>query len=159
METEQKRERDEDEVVYAVHDRDVDQEPERKKQCSFRMGNEADSEREIITSVTKIENDKVCKIKVGGKYASQFGDFALCSPEDFEMFSKLSWSWNNQGYATTNNKIDGKWRSKSMSRVVIDAQQNDIVDHINGLTFDNRRENLFSKQNKATRLFKFILWG
>lgn len=157
METEQKRERDEDEAAYEAHDAEVDQEPEKKKQCSFRNGNEAESEREIITSVTKVDNDKVCKIKVNGKYAEKYGNFALCSPQDFEMLSNYSWYWSKGGYAMTLIKLDGKRKGFIMSRLLLKATPGILVDHINRNTYDNRRENLRfathsqNSQNKAKK--------
>lgn len=35
-------------------------------------------------------------------------NFALCSPQDFEMLSKYSWYWSKGGYAMTLIKLDGK---------------------------------------------------
>ncbi len=64
--------------------------------------------------------------------------FALCSPEDYDMLVKYTWCCNKDGYVK--GKVDGIL--KTMHRVIMDASKTQIVDHINKERHDNRRENL-----------------
>ena len=64
--------------------------------------------------------------------------YALVSPEDRHL-AELSWSLNHQGYATLSVKTDGE---KLMHRMVAQPEEGMVVDHINHIRADNRRENL-----------------
>jgi hypothetical protein len=64
--------------------------------------------------------------------------FALVDDEDYELVSKFNWhkhksSSYGQYYASSNVK---------MHRLVMDAKPGEIIDHINGDSLDNRKENL-----------------
>lgn len=74
------------------------------------------------------------EIKLGGKR----GGVTLVSPEDYEEVSKYSWFQDDEGYVrgTVNNNPNG------LSRFITNAEEDEIVDHMNGNTLDNRKENL-----------------
>ena len=64
----------------------------------------------------------------------------LVSEQDFLLVSSFggTWSVDNRGYVrrTINKKLD------LMHRLIMEPAEGMIVDHINGNTLDNRRENL-----------------
>ncbi len=81
------------------------------------------------------------------------GDTILYSPEDHNLISAQKWCINN-GYVCSTKT------NKRMHRLILQAGPDDIVDHINGNRFDNRRENLRlsnalqNGQNKSKQLNK-----
>lgn len=92
------------------------------------------------------------------------GLVALVSPEDVEVINRHRWSANNKSrkaYAIRQVHRcmcpeTGKQRFTTiyMHRVIIGAQPGQIVDHINGNSLDNRRENLriaTASQNAANK--------
>ena len=67
----------------------------------------------------------------------------LISPEDLEIVSKHCWHINNRGYVRANTKTINGIRSQIMlHRIISNANRGQIVDHINRVKTDNRRENL-----------------
>lgn len=71
------------------------------------------------------------------------GTEILISLEDLENVSKYSWHINNRGYIRANTKTINGIRSQIMlHRIISNANKGQIVDHINRLKTDNRRENL-----------------
>ena len=77
------------------------------------------------------------------------GGFAVVDDEDFEYLSQ--WKWFRARYAIrgTKTKINGKWKNKThfMHREIMELHgfkygDKMVTDHINGDTFDNRKENL-----------------
>lgn len=81
------------------------------------------------------------KIKLGGKN----GGFAIVSKEDYDDLSKYSWHMTDEGYVC--GKVNGI--SIRMHHYVMNADKHDLVDHINKIRHDNRRENLrFSDYGK-----------
>lgn len=72
------------------------------------------------------------------------GKRALVDDEDYEPLAKFKWTYspNHTGYAYRQPKIDGKYRTVAMHRLIMGAKQGQYVDHINHDTLDNRRENL-----------------
>lgn len=56
---------------------------------------------------------------------------------DIEKVKRHKWRLSNGRVETTVNR-----RTVSLSRYIIDAQDDDIIDHINGNPLDNRRQNL-----------------
>ena len=102
------------------------------------------------------------------------GHVTIVSDEDYDMLSKHKWyASNGKGkyYVSSNTKIEGFRRHILMHRLIMGILDNpDIqVDHINGDTLDNRRENLRicnraqNSQNKignpeASSIFKGVIW-
>jgi hypothetical protein len=74
--------------------------------------------------------------------AKEIRAWALVDDEDAAL-SELRWCFNH-GYAERRERVDGKYVRVSMARVIVGLQRGDPreVDHINGDTLDNRRENL-----------------
>jgi len=74
------------------------------------------------------------EIKLGGK----LGGIALINPDDYDLVSQYSWHQNKKGYANTsiNNKTFG------MHRLLMGSPKGLVIDHINHIKLDNRRENL-----------------
>ena len=79
------------------------------------------------------------------------GYVAIVDDEDYELVSKYKWNANTEkskDYTTARTTIsmvlDGfKWsRGIKMHRLIMDAKDGQIVDHINGDPLDNRRSNL-----------------
>ena len=74
------------------------------------------------------------KIQLGGAR----GGYALVSKKDYNNVSQYKWHMTEDGY------VRGMVNKKSirMHRFILDAPANVLVDHINGITYDNRRSNL-----------------
>lgn len=83
------------------------------------------------------------------------GFVAMVSDEDFERVSKFKWTAHHKSrggsklYATRKSKKgEPGWTDRasrceiSMHRFIMDPPEGMVVDHINGDTLDNRRENL-----------------
>jgi len=67
----------------------------------------------------------------------------IVDDEDYTNLTHSSWYWSS-GYArrSKRNPETGRRESELMHRVLMDAKQGEIVDHINGNKLDNRRSNL-----------------
>ena len=76
------------------------------------------------------------------------GQVALIDDEDYDLVSQYKWcaSWNKRTksyYAKTNiRKADGTWTMLQMHRLIMNAQKDEQVDHINHDTVDNRKSEL-----------------
>lgn len=74
------------------------------------------------------------------------GMIAIVSDEDFDYLNQFSWGIINNGshiYASRGTRKKGQKYSKIlMHRVIMGNPEGKMVDHINGNTLDNRRENL-----------------
>ncbi len=79
------------------------------------------------------------RIALHGKYGE--GKFALVDDEDFDRYSGRSWyvTTGQWPYAVSSN---GHARLIYLHKIIVDAYPHQRVDHINGDTFDNRRDNL-----------------
>jgi len=86
--------------------------------------------------------------------------YAAVSPEDFEWLREYRWSLNISGikrlYAFT-NVLDtkGKWRYMGMHRMIVLRSsvltEEEVADHRNGYTLDNRRCNLKPASQSGNR--------
>jgi hypothetical protein len=74
------------------------------------------------------------------------GRECLVDAEDFEWLSKNKWSDDSKGYAI--RKARGKNTTEKMHRLIMNAKPNEQIDHINGMPWDNRKENLRIVENK-----------
>lgn len=71
------------------------------------------------------------------------GFVALVDDEDYEEMSQYFWGVDTHGYARRNyRKENGKYSMTAMHRQIMEAEEGDIVDHINRNTLDNRKSNL-----------------
>lgn len=61
--------------------------------------------------------------------------------DDYELLSQYTWRLH-YGYAETDIKVNNKWSGLSMHRLLMNAQPNQLVDHINRIHNDNRKSNL-----------------
>lgn len=68
--------------------------------------------------------------------------FAIVDPCDFEFLNQWAWRQSESGYAVRAIQIDLKMYTRRMHRIVADAPDGVIVDHINRDRLDNRRANL-----------------
>jgi hypothetical protein len=60
---------------------------------------------------------------------------------DYEHAKRFTW-YVNDGYATTNMRINGKIRTVRLHRWLMDAPKDVVVDHIDGDPLNNQRSNL-----------------
>ena len=65
----------------------------------------------------------------------------ILSAQD-EHLRALNWRVTTQGYVRRDFYQDGRSAYELLHRVIVGAQADQVVDHINGDTLDNRRENL-----------------
>lgn len=88
------------------------------------------------------------------------GKVALVDDSDFESLSEFKWmaggNWAaNKIYACRSITVAGKRKTIRMAREILNAPEHMVVDHINGDTLDNRRENLricTRRENRWNRL-------
>ena len=67
----------------------------------------------------------------------------LVSEEDYELVSLYNWHLTNKGYARSQLPRKNKQQTHIMlHRLIVKAKPFEIVDHINRIKTDNRRENL-----------------
>src|SRR5258708_31028872 len=67
---------------------------------------------------------------------------SIIDDEDFEKINQFNWYYGKNSYATRDIKINKKRKSILLHREIINCLDNQMVDHINGNTLDNRKENL-----------------
>lgn len=76
------------------------------------------------------------------------GQFALVDDEDYEYLSQFKWQVTinknkpNSYYATRSFPINGVWKSIGMHREIMNASANTLVDHIDGNSLNNQKQNL-----------------
>lgn len=72
---------------------------------------------------------------------------ALVDDEDFLYLSTNKWSalyskGTRSYYAVRSVKVNNKWTTIAMHRIIMNSEKGALVDHINHNTLDNRKENL-----------------
>lgn len=70
------------------------------------------------------------------------GRTSTVDDDNYELLNKYKWYAIQGKYAARDKRINGKRFHIRMSRHIMDCPANMEVDHINGNTLDNRRENL-----------------
>lgn len=73
------------------------------------------------------------------------GREALIDADMYPILSRFKWcviSGRGKPYPARGMRVAGKQKTILMHRQIIEAKPGQIVDHINGNSFDNRRENL-----------------
>jgi hypothetical protein len=72
------------------------------------------------------------------------GRRAVVDATDASLVSGRAWTCTVQGYARRAVTVGGKPRQKNvwMHRLILNAPDGSVVDHVNGDTLDNRRANL-----------------
>ncbi len=76
------------------------------------------------------------------------GLYSLVDLEDFERVSQFSWCAKSKPgnlihYAHRGLKLEsGKWTTQMLHRFILNARPDQLVDHINHDTLDNRKANL-----------------
>lgn len=73
------------------------------------------------------------------------GKVALVDDQDYEELAKHNWFAHRRDYlfyATRNGRIDGKRKMISMHRVILNADENQDVDHRDRNGLNNTRKNL-----------------
>lgn len=73
----------------------------------------------------------------------------LVDDEDFDFLNEVTWTaildskTKRHWYFTASNREpDGRQKHYRMHRLLVPAMANELVDHINGNTLDNRKQNL-----------------
>jgi hypothetical protein len=77
---------------------------------------------------------------------------AIVDDDDYEWLRETKWADDSLGYAI--RKVKGKNSTEKMHRLIIKAEPGEVVDHINGIPWDNRKENLrivTTRQNSANK--------
>jgi hypothetical protein len=97
------------------------------------------------------------------------GKFALVDDEDFDYLSQWKWHITARKYAARSLTLNGKKSSIYMHRVLSKNDKRLHTDHINGDTFDNRKENLRicsaaenirnAKSKKGSSHYKGVSWS
>lgn len=71
------------------------------------------------------------------------GSYFFMSVEDEHLLKRFVFHRTRLGYLGTNGRLkSGKFKSFKLHRLVLNAVDGQLLDHINRKTFDNRRENL-----------------
>ena len=92
------------------------------------------------------------------------GKEIFVSPEDFAMASSHRWHITSGEYVRSSRRVNGKVTFIFLHRTVCNAEPRQIVDHINRIKTDNRRENLrivtaresaINKSTNKNKLSKF----
>jgi len=82
------------------------------------------------------------------------GKVAIVDDADYEYLSRWKWQVSKQGYARRTYYNNGKRTKLFMHLAILQPPPGFIIDHINGNSLDNRRENLrlaTPSQNNANR--------
>ncbi|MFD0710604.1 HNH endonuclease [Paenibacillus sp. GCM10027626] len=71
------------------------------------------------------------------------GEICLVDDDDYELLSKYSWNKSQYGYAyRLGDRSKGEIWKILMHREIMQARENQFIDHINGNRLDNRKSNL-----------------
>jgi hypothetical protein len=73
----------------------------------------------------------------------------LVDDEDLERLSKFKWEISTRGYVRSRKMINGHRKHVLIHRIIMDASEGDLVDHINGNVQDNRKQNLRITNHKG----------
>lgn len=69
--------------------------------------------------------------------------FCLLDDEDYERFKKHVWRLLGAGYVSRGTALkNGKQKTLYIHRLILNAKDNERIDHINRNKLDNRKENL-----------------
>ena len=79
-------------------------------------------------------------------------DRMICDVDDLDKLRNSTWSKNAKGYAKCRKKVNGKSRTILAHRIIMNAKDGQIVDHINRNRLDNRKSNLRFVDLKANRI-------
>jgi hypothetical protein len=77
-------------------------------------------------------------IKLSGKLGNN--EQTIVDDSTLTKYGHLSWHLSDTGYAVRRNKLEGG--TVRLHRLVVDAPENMVVDHLNGNRLDNRKSNL-----------------
>lgn len=66
----------------------------------------------------------------------------LVDDENYDQLKKITWHLHSAGYARTNFKINDKWTSIYMHRMIMDTPLKLDTDHIDGNKLNNLKSNL-----------------
>lgn len=81
------------------------------------------------------------KIVLHGKYGK--GKYAVVDDDDYNLVSPYRWYYLKGGYARAEIFDGSKQRKRIlMHRLILNASDGDVVDHINGNGLDNRKSNI-----------------
>lgn len=75
----------------------------------------------------------ICKVK---------NKTVLIDDEDVDIFNKYKWHISDSGYVVWRGLINGKKKTVRLHRLIMHADEDQIVDHINRDKLDNRKSNL-----------------
>lgn len=73
------------------------------------------------------------------------GYVALVDDDDFDLVSWFNWRplvTKNRTYAISAWKIDGKWKTIYMHRLILDAKDGQQIRHLDECGLNNQRKNL-----------------
>lgn len=76
------------------------------------------------------------------------GKKTIIDREDFSKVRDITWKYSNRGYAASNYYDSGKYKTRLMHRLIINAPEGMFVDHIDGDPLNNRKQNLRLVSNK-----------
>lgn len=82
------------------------------------------------------------------------GCFALVDDEDYERVSRYTWRLRDDGYVQRTWTENGRVCHELLHRFIMDAREDEVVDHENGDRWDCRKEKLrvaTLSQNAANR--------